>query len=154
VRLNQCGSESGKAGKILAIDDELVGIGAAIGPNSHGFSAVNELRAALAEALPPAHNVVGNASARGPVPPFHRLNGVTVSDLLAVNSDGIDWMGKRRVWTCDDGIIAREIDSKGSGVSAEIGGGSQGWNSDELAGLGHRGIRLERDWRKNQSKFL
>ena len=51
-----------QAGFVLFIDDELVGIGPAIGAHRHSFATEYELGAALAEALPAAEDVVGEAA--------------------------------------------------------------------------------------------
>src|SRR5438067_1067642 len=93
VRIDQGIAELFQACFILLGDYELVRVGPTIGTNSHSFTAVDELSAALAKALPAAEDVVGDAAGGGAIPAFHRLNGPAVANLLAVDGDMVDRLG-------------------------------------------------------------
>src|SRR5436190_5049178 len=75
-----------QVGFVFFVDNELVGIGASIRPNGHGFPSKNQFCATLAKAAPPPDDLLGNAAGRCPVPPLHWLNGKTIADALAVYS--------------------------------------------------------------------
>src|SRR5437667_8806701 len=90
VRLDQGLAQLCQAGLVGFIDDELIGIGASIRPHGHRFPAEDELRAALAESLPTPKHLWSHAPCCGPIPAFHRLNGVAIADLLAIDLDMIE----------------------------------------------------------------
>src|SRR5258706_11116079 len=68
---------------VVFADNELVWVGPAIGSHGHGFAAVNEFCAALAESMPAPHDLVGYPAAGSAIPAFHWLNGKAITDFLA-----------------------------------------------------------------------
>src|ERR1043166_6202867 len=70
---------------VLLDDKELIRVRAPVWAYGHGFSAVNQLGAAFAKALPaPADIVRGCATGRS-VPALHWLNRITVAHCLAID---------------------------------------------------------------------
>src|SRR6185369_775258 len=72
---------------VLLYDDELIRIGASIGPHRHRLATVNQFRPAFTKLLPTPTHFIGNAAARRAVPTFHRLNRDAVPDGLAIDGD-------------------------------------------------------------------
>src|SRR5690348_1880066 len=70
-----------------SVDDKLIGICATIRSNGHGFSAKDQFRAALPKTLPAPKDFLCDQTVSGGIPAFHRLNGISVSNLLPVNDD-------------------------------------------------------------------
>src|ERR1043166_1763576 len=68
---------------VLFDDEELMGVGACVGSDGHGFAAVDRFCAALAEALPASAHLRGGPAGAGGVPAFHRLAGPAIPGALA-----------------------------------------------------------------------
>ena len=83
-------AEARDAGLVLAINDELVWIGAAVRANRHGFAAVNDFGSAFTETRPAAQHFFADAAGGGAIPTFHRLNGIAVADAFAIYRDVLD----------------------------------------------------------------
>ena len=130
-------AEPGEAGLVGLVDDELVGVGAAVGPDGHGFAAEDELGAALAEALPAAEDVGGDAAGGGAVPAFHGVDGAAVAEALAVDGDGREGLGQGRGAAGGDGVFAGQLYAERDDVGAEFGDGPEGGDARELGGGGH-----------------
>src|SRR5438876_6105156 len=90
---------------VLLDDDKLVRVRPPVRAHRHGFTAVNQLRAALAEPLPAPADFVGRAAGGSAVPAFHWLNGPAIADAFAVDGDVPDWLRQGRGAARDDLIL-------------------------------------------------
>src|SRR5216684_8053461 len=87
---NQVLPEFRKFHLVRLIDDELIWIGPSIGTHGHGLAAQNQLRAAFAEPAPTPNDFFSDTAGGGPVPAFHRLDGIASAYSLAIDCDVLD----------------------------------------------------------------
>ena len=84
VRLHQGLPQLGQAAQVPFVDQELVGVRAAVGPHRHRLAAPDQLGAALPEADPaPASQRAGESALR-PVPAFHGLDAEAIAECEPV----------------------------------------------------------------------
>src|SRR6185436_9396368 len=93
-----------QAGFIFLADDELVWISSPIRTHGHRFAAVNNTRAALTETLPAAPHLIRDATGRGAVPTFHRLDGPPIRNRFAIDGESCNRPRERRAVAADDGV--------------------------------------------------
>src|SRR5438477_8948095 len=90
VRANENLTQFGQILPVFLDDDKLVRVRASVGTDGHRFAPVNQLRTALAEALPAPADFLRSAPRRRAVPAFHRLDGPAIADALAVDCRSVD----------------------------------------------------------------
>ena len=95
-------------GRVI-VEDQLIGVGAAVVPDGHGLAAPDQLRPALAEAPPPPDGQLGRRAARLSVPAFHRKDAEAVPDPQGAEMIwNLQRLGKGRERGWENGIIYRE----------------------------------------------
>ena len=144
--------ELGDAGAVLLVDDELVHVRPPVGAHGHGLGAADQLSAARAEALPASLHLFGDPAGRGAVPAFHRVDGDTVADGLAVDLGVLDRLREGIAGAGFDSVFERQIDTEPGAMGAEVGDGLERGDAGELEGSGHdkvqRGMLRRSDRRR------
>ena len=79
------GEQRGEAGAAAGRRGELVGVGPALGEHGHRLAAPDQLRDAEPKVPPAAQEDLGGRALGAAVPAFHRMDGDTVTDGLAVD---------------------------------------------------------------------
>src|SRR6185312_14748376 len=111
-------AHGGDVGHRVFADDELLRIGAAVGPHGAGFAAPDELGARQAEAAPAAFGVLGRVAVALAVPAFHRMHGEAVADRHAVD---LDRRAERRLRPVRDNVVARHVEPERGDVITKSG---------------------------------
>ena len=119
VRVLQEADQLSDARLVLLDEDELVRVRAAVGPHGHRLRAANQLRAALAEALPAPTHFVAQATGRRAVPALHRVERDAVADGLAVDGDVRHRLGERGI-PGGNGVFTRQLNAQASAVRAKV----------------------------------
>ena len=130
--------EFGDASLVLLIDDQLVHVRATIGAHGHGLGTADQLRTARAEALPASLHLLGDAASRGAVPAFHRVDGDTVTDGLAVDLRAADWLREGITSTGFNGVLERQVGSDAGAMGAEISDSLERRDAGKFKWGGHR----------------
>src|SRR3954470_18090003 len=107
--LDKCFAKPGEIGERLAIDEQLIRIGASGVGNCDRLAAPDELRAARAEAPPTAKRVLSRSSIGSSVPSLHRLNGETITEMNSISVKRLRQWGR---WRREQISIARKRNLK------------------------------------------
>jgi len=122
---------------VLGVDDQLVHVRPAVGPDGHGLGAADEFGTARAEALPAPLHLLGGAAGGRAVPALHRMNRDAVADGLAVDLGAGDRLGERVAGAGLDGVLDRQVDAERGAVGPEIGDGLERRDAGKLESGGH-----------------
>src|SRR5215203_4101667 len=88
MRLDDDLAQFGNVGLRVIRHVKLLGIGAPVRPHRAGFSAPDQLCAALPETLPSALGVIARTSVMLAVPAFHGMHAQTMTDRHAFEVEG------------------------------------------------------------------
>ena len=128
------------AALVLFVEDELIGVGAPIGADGHGFGAADELGAARTEALPAPFHLGRRTASRGAVPAFHRMDGDAVADALTVDQHAFDGVGEGVAVAGFNAVFHRQVDAERGAVGTEIRNRLERRDTGEFKGSHRKGV--------------
>ena len=124
-------AQGGDGGQRGFVEQELVGVGAAIVADGDGLAAPDELGAAEAEALPAAGSQLCGPSVEFAVPALHGQDAPAVADGAEVSVEG---PGEGRSGRGQQRIVERQVGADGVEVGAELFDAAQARDAGDALG--------------------
>jgi len=137
MRRDQRCAQLGDSSLVPVLDDELIGIRSSVRAHGHRLTAINQLRTALSKSVPAANHFLGDAAGGRCVPAFHGLDGPPIADGFAIDLHLGNGLRQRRTRSRGNRVFARQIDTEGSDVVAEVVNGLQRRYADKLSRISH-----------------
>ena len=128
-------AQAGDGGQRGFVEQELVGVGAAIVADGDGLAAPDELGAAEAEALPAAGSQLCGPAVEFAVPALHGQDAPAVADGAEV---GVEGLGEGRSGRGQQRIVERQVGADALEVGAELLDAAQARDAGDA--LGRHGV--------------
>ncbi len=122
-------------GLVVPGQDKLVWIRPTIGPNGHGLAATDKFGPTFSEPAPSPQDIVGNTPAYRAIPAFHGLCGVTVTDALAINENGLDGLAEWRIGTGGNIVLTWDVKAEVGNLSTKLSDSFEGRDPREFGRL-------------------